>query len=244
MKIALIGYGKMGHEIEAVAKAAGHEISLCIALENKEEFTIENLRMCDVAIEFTAPQSAFDNIKKCFEAGIPVVCGSTGWYDKLETVKQLCLEQNQSFLFASNFSIGVNVFFEMNKMLASLMNKYPDYDVSVEEIHHIQKLDKPSGTGLTLANDVLKFNNRKHGIKLEDATEIGANDLVIHSIREPDVVGTHTVKYQSAIDEITITHKAYSRKGFAVGAVAAAEWLVNNKGFYEMRDMLGLKFGQ
>lgn len=244
MRIALIGYGKMGHEIEAVAKTAGHEIALCISIENKDELTLENLKKCDVAIEFTAPQSAFDNILKCFEAGIPMVCGSTGWYDKLETVKQICLEQNQSFLYASNFSIGVNVFFEMNKMLAHLMNKYPDYNVSIEEIHHLQKLDKPSGTGLTLANDVLKFNDQKLAIKLEDANDISANDLVIHSLREPDVVGTHTVKYQSDIDEITITHKAYSRKGFATGAVVAAEWLVNHKGFFEMRDMLGLKFGQ
>lgn len=244
MKIVLIGYGKMGHEIETVAKASGHEIALCISIENKEELTIENLKRCDVAIEFTSPQSAFDNILKCFEAGIPVVCGSTGWYDKLETIKQLCTAQNQSFLYASNFSIGVNVFFEMNKMLASLMNKYADYDVAIEEIHHLQKLDKPSGTGLTLANDVLKFNNRKDAIKLDDAQEIKDGDLVIHSIREPNVVGTHSVRYQSVIDEITITHKAYNRKGFASGAVLAAEWLVNHKGFYEMRDMLGLKFGQ
>lgn len=129
-------------------------------------------------------------------------------------------------------------------MLASLMNKYPDYDVAIEEIHHLQKLDKPSGTGLTLANDVLKFNNQKVAIKLEDAQEIKASDLVIHSIREPNVVGTHTVKYQSVIDEITITHKAHNRKGFASGAVLAAEWLITHKGFYEMRDMLGLKFGQ
>ena len=244
MRIALIGYGKMGREIEAVAKAAGHEITLCISSENKEELTLKNLMKCDVAIEFTAPQSAFHNIMKCFEAGIPVVCGSTGWYDKLEEVRQFCITKNQAFLHASNFSIGVNVFFEMNKMLASLMNKYPVYDVSIEEIHHLQKLDKPSGTGLTLANDIVKFNDQKTTIISADASDITPGDLTILSVREPEVVGTHSVKYQSETDEIIITHKARSRKGFAAGALLAAEWLVGHKGFYEMRDMLGLKFGE
>lgn len=244
MKIALIGYGKMGHEIEAIAKSKGHEITLCIALENNEELTVENLKLCDVAIEFTSPHSAYQNIIKCFEAGIPVVCGSTGWYDKLDSVKEICAKQNQSFLYASNFSIGVNIFFEMNKMLASLMNTYPDYNVEIEEIHHLQKLDKPSGTGLSLAQDVLHYNNRKNKVKLADETESAPADLLINAIRTEGVVGTHTVKYQSAIDELTITHKAYNRKGFAIGAVLAAEWIVTHKGFYEMRDMLGLKFGQ
>ncbi len=244
MKIALIGYGKMGREIEAIAISKGHEISLCIALDNKEQLTVENLKKCDVAIEFTSPHSAYQNILKCFEANIPVVCGSTGWYDNLDKVKEICANKKQSFLYASNFSIGVTIFFEMNKMLASLMNSYPDYDVEIEEIHHLQKLDKPSGTGLTLANDVLHYNSRKTQTKLADETATLPTDLLINSIRSEGVVGTHTVTYQSAIDELTITHKAYNRKGFATGALLAAEWLLTHEGIYEMRDMLGLKFGQ
>lgn len=240
MKIALIGYGKMGKAIESIALSKGHEIVLRISIDNPDQLTEENLKTCDVAIEFTSPHSAFSNIIKCFNAGVPIVCGSTGWYEKLTDVKKICIEKNQSFIYASNFSIGVNIFFEINRKLAELMNQLNNYDVSIEEIHHTQKLDKPSGTALTIANDIISNINRKTNWKLSDSATTTTDDLLIESKRIENVVGTHSVKYQSVADEITIAHKAYNRDGFAQGALLAAEWIKDKKGFYEMRDLLGM----
>ncbi len=239
MKIALIGYGKMGKAVEACALDRGHQVVLKIDAGNKNDFTDANMKQCDVAIEFTSPDSALDNIEKCFNAGLPLVCGTTGWYDHLEEVKNSCRIKNAAFIYASNFSIGVNIFFAVNQYVAKLMNAYPDYNVSIEETHHLQKLDKPSGTAITLANDILKQIQSKKNWKLANG-EINPGELSIVSKREPEVVGTHVVAYTSAIDEITIKHKANNRHGFAQGAVHAAEWLIGKRGFYEMRDMLGL----
>lgn len=239
MKIALIGYGKMGKAVEAYALDRGHQVVLKIDAGNKNDFTDANLKQCDVAIEFTSPASALDNIEKCFNAGLPLVCGTTGWYDHLEEVKNSCKSRNAAFIYASNFSIGVNIFFAVNQYVAKLMNAYPDYNVSIEEIHHLQKLDKPSGTAITLANDILKQIQGKKNWKLANG-EINPGELSIGSKREPEVVGTHVVAYTSTIDEIKLIHKAYNRHGFAQGAVHAAEWLIGKQGFYEMRDMLGL----
>lgn len=240
MKIALIGYGKMGKAIESIALSKGHEIALRIGVENPEEFTKTNLSGCDVAIEFTSPQSAYDNILKCFDANLPVVCGSTGWYDKLDAVSKICVEKNQAFIYASNFSIGVNIFFEINRKVAELMKEQSNYDVAIEEIHHTQKLDKPSGTALTIANDIINSIKRKTNWLLTTDSNNDSNSLLIDSRRIDNVIGTHTVKYTSQTDEISIEHKAYNREGFARGAFMAAEWIQNRKGFYEMRDLLGI----
>ncbi|MEO8151085.1 MAG: 4-hydroxy-tetrahydrodipicolinate reductase [Bacteroidia bacterium] len=240
MKIALIGYGKMGKAVEAYALNRKHEIVLRINSQDNKNFTTTQLKQCDVAIEFTSPVSAYYNILKCFEADIPVVCGSTGWYEQLDEIKKLCASGNHSFIYSSNFSIGVNLFFEINRQLAAMMNTQNDYDILIEEIHHLQKLDKPSGTALSIAKDILENTDRKKAWKLKNG-DAPKTDLVIESKREDEVVGTHIVKYQSSIDEITIEHKAYNRSGFAQGAVHAAEWIISRKGFYEMKDMLNFE---
>lgn len=239
MKIALIGYGKMGHAIEEVALEKGHEIVLRIDVENANEFTIENVQKADVAIEFTSPHSAEANVKKCFDSGVPVVCGSTGWPDKFDEVKQYCLNTNGAFVYASNFSIGVNLFFELNTFLAKLMSQHTEYDVMLEEIHHTQKKDSPSGTAITLAEQVLQYiTSKKVWVNhISDNPE----ELEIISERIDPAPGTHKVKYKSSIDDIEIIHTAHNRKGFAAGAVLAAEFIGDKKGIFSMKDVLGIK---
>lgn len=236
MNIALIGYGKMGHTIEAIALRRGHRIGLVIDWENRNELTREKLSGCDVAIEFTGPQSAADNLLGCIRAGIPVICGSTGWLERWGEVKKECEDSDGAMLYASNFSIGVNIFFEINKHLATIMSHHPEYHVSMEEIHHTQKKDAPSGTAITLAEDILRVNKNKTGWVPGETAEPG--QIPIISKRIDPAPGTHTISYESAIDRIDITHTAHSREGFAYGAVLAAEFLAGKKGIYSMRDVL------
>jgi 4-hydroxy-tetrahydrodipicolinate reductase len=238
MKIALIGYGKMGKAIEEIALYKKHEIILRIERTNVQDLSKENIKMADVAIEFTNPESAIENVSKCLEWEVPVVCGTTGWTEKLETMKRKCEEKNGAFIYASNFSIGVNLFFELNKKLALLMADHPAYEVILEETHHTQKKDAPSGTAITLAEQVLDVVKRKKQWvnRLSDHPE----DLEIISQRIDPAPGTHSIKYSSAIDDIEIIHTAHNRKGFAGGAVLAAEFLQNKKGFFSMKDVLNL----
>jgi 4-hydroxy-tetrahydrodipicolinate reductase len=237
MKIALIGYGKMGKAIEAVALEKGHEIVLKITSINKEECTPAHLQLADVAIEFTNPESAPDNLIKCFEAGVPVVCGSTGWLEKWNEIEYCRSEKKGTLLFASNFSVGVNIFFELNKRLASLMNNRPEYNVSIEEIHHTQKKDAPSGTAITLAEGIMKNGQQKEKWVLGKSEN--NNELSISSKRLDPAPGTHIITYESLIDTIEIKHTAHSRVGFASGAVLAAEFLKDkNGGVYQMSDVL------
>jgi 4-hydroxy-tetrahydrodipicolinate reductase len=238
MHIALIGYGKMGKAIEAIALEQGHTIGLAISSGNQQDFTAQNLSGCDVAIEFTNPHSAVNNLKKCIAAGIPVVCGSTGWLEQWEEVAAFCKEQNGALLYASNFSLGVNLFFELNRVLAELMEQHPGYDVTIDEIHHTQKKDAPSGTAITLAEQVLQQISRK--TSWVNHTAENASELAIISQRIDPAPGTHTVKYHSAIDDIEITHTAHSRTGFASGALQAALFLAGKKGIFTMKDVLGL----
>ncbi len=237
MKIALLGYGKMGHAIEEIALEKGHEIVLRITDKNLEEFSEENIQKADVAIEFTNPESAVSNILFCLENGIPVVAGTTGWLSNLKTVEQKCLEKKGAFLYASNFSIGVNIFFELNKKLAMLMNSHPDYKIQLEEIHHTQKKDAPSGTAITLAEQIIKISPQKN--KWINSAAAHENELSIISKRIDEVPGTHSIKYSSAIDDIEIIHTAHNRKGFALGAVLAAEFINGKKGIFSMKDVLG-----
>ncbi len=237
MNIALIGYGKMGKAIEEIALQKGHEIVLKIDVENQNELTEINLQQADVAIEFTGPQNALNNIYKCIDANIPVVCGSTGWLEHWADVERYCMEKNGTLLYASNFSIGVNIFFEVNKKLAALMSKQPAYDVTIEEIHHTEKKDSPSGTAITLAEQIIKEIPKKSTWINEPSTNNDA--LVINSIRMDPAPGTHTVTYHSGVDDITIVHTAHNRKGFAGGAILAAEFLQGKKGIFFMKDVLG-----
>jgi 4-hydroxy-tetrahydrodipicolinate reductase len=238
LTIALIGYGKMGKAIEAIALQKGHRIGLKIDADNQDEFTAANLQTCDVAIEFTSPHSAVGNIKQCIDAGIPVVSGSTGWLEKWEEVKTYCEQKNGGLLSASNFSIGVNIFFEINKKLAALMSTHKDYNVLVEEIHHTAKLDAPSGTAITLAEQIIQHNPAKtQWINEHSQAE---NTVPIISKRIDPAPGTHYVRYSSAVDEIEIIHTANSRQGFAFGAVLAAEFMAGKKGIHTIKDVLGL----
>lgn len=238
MKIALIGYGKMGHAIEEIALQRGHKIELAVSIENVEDNTVDNIRKADVAIEFTGPESAFENVNRCFEAGTPVVCGSTGWLDRYEEAVWNCNEQNGALLYASNFSIGVNIFFEVNKRLAQLMASQKEYEVTVEEIHHTQKKDAPSGTAITLAEQILDVNPFKK--QWVNKSSHNKGDLFIFSKREDPAPGTHIIRYKSDIDDIEITHTAHNRSGFALGAVLAAEFIYGRKGIFNMGDVLGL----
>jgi 4-hydroxy-tetrahydrodipicolinate reductase len=237
MKIALIGYGKMGHAIEEIARSKGHEIVLKVSIENVEDNTIGNIRKADVAIEFTGPHSAFDNIIRCLDAGVPVVSGSTGWLDKLETVRQHCRQKQGSFLYASNFSVGVNIFFEVNRRLAALMAPHPDYEIRITEIHHTEKKDAPSGTAISLADQILEKIPRKKGWVNHISNNL--DELEILSERTDPAPGTHRIEYYSPIDSIEITHTAHNRRGFAMGAVLAAEFLRGKKGIYQMSEVLG-----
>ncbi len=244
MKIALLGYGKMGKIIEKIATDRKHEIVLKIDYDNLDELNAENLQKADVAIEFTTPSSVLNNIKVCFDAGVPIVVGTTGWHAELQQIKQQCEETNNSLLYATNFSVGVNIFFHVNRVLAKLMNNYPYYEVQVEEIHHTQKLDSPSGTGITIAEGIIdNLDAKKEWVNVvvtddnSNDDNIKADQLLIESHRVDSVPGTHTVIYDSEVDTIEFKHTAHNRNGFALGAVLAAEWLKDNKGFHSVEDM-------
>jgi 4-hydroxy-tetrahydrodipicolinate reductase len=239
MKIALIGYGKMGHAIEEIALKKGHEIVLKITIDNVEDMTLENLQKADIAIEFTGPESAVENLQKCFEAGVPVVCGSTGWLNKWEEIVKMCNEKGGGLVYASNFSIGVNLFFELNTYLAKLMKDYDEYDVKMVEIHHTQKKDAPSGTAITLAEQIMQ--NIQHKKNWVNQPSNGKEELEIVSERIDPAPGTHKIRYTSAIDDIEIIHTAHNRIGFAGGAVKAAEFLQGKRGIFSMKDVLGLQ---
>jgi 4-hydroxy-tetrahydrodipicolinate reductase len=233
MKIALLGYGKMGQTIERIAIERGHEIVL-----KKDEFnTYEGLSNADVAIDFSIPAAAVDNISNCFQANVPVVSGTTGWLDRYDEMVTLCAEKKGAFLSSSNFSLGVNIFFELNEYLAKMMSKFDSYRVDMEEIHHTQKLDAPSGTAISLAKGVIE-NSDYTNWTLDKPKE---NEIHIEALRIADVPGTHTVTYHSNIDEIEIKHTAHNRDGFALGAVIAAEWIVGKQGVFTMKDVLDLK---
>lgn len=236
MKIALIGYGKMGKTIEQIALNRGHQIVSIVDINNPEEFQSDNFKSADVAIEFTTPATAFDNYMKSFAAGVPVVSGTTGWLDRIGEIKEKCAKEGKTFFYASNFSIGVNIFFALNKYLAKIMNNFPVYNISMTETHHIHKLDAPSGTAITLAEGILENVDRKERWTLETAQQ--PTDLPIHAIRKGEVPGIHEVTYESDVDYISIKHDAKSRAGFALGAVVAAEFTAGKKGFLGMDDML------
>ena len=233
MKIALIGYGKMGKTIEKIAKNRGHEIVSIIDIDNLDDFESDAFKSADVAIEFTRPDVAISNVRQCFKANVPVVCGTTGW--NLQEVKAELEESDGVLFWSSNFSLGVNIFFAVNKYLAKLMNKFDNYNVEMTEVHHIHKLDAPSGTAITLAEGILENLERKEDwVKEEEKTK---TDLAIKSIREGEVPGIHTIVYDSDVDSITITHDAKSREGFALGAVVAAEFTVGKRGLLGMHDL-------
>lgn len=238
MKVAIIGYGKMGHEIENVLKARGCEVGLIIDADNAGDLNAQKLAGIDVAIEFSAPAVAFENIVKCIECGVPVVCGTTAWLDRYDEVVELCKKKNGAFFYASNYSIGVNLFFKINAELAKMMNQFSEYDVTLNEVHHTQKKDAPSGTAITLAEGILENCKRKKQWHLGTTTE--ADLLEVTAQRRSVVPGEHTIVWESDVDTITIQHNAKSRRGFAVGAVIAAEFLVGKKGIFTMNDLLGL----
>lgn len=244
MKIALLGYGKMGKMIEQIALSRRHEIVLKIDKDNIDELTAENLQKADVAIEFSTPSTVLNNIELCFSAGVPIVVGTTGWHNEMEQIKEQCEFNNASLIYGTNFSVGVNIFFHVNKMLARIMNNYPYYEVQVEEIHHTQKLDSPSGTAITIAEGIIdnleSKQNWKNVLVGDDHpnTEVTpANEVLIESLRIESVPGTHTVIYDSEVDTIEFKHTAHNRNGFALGAVLAAEWIQDKKGFHSIEEM-------
>ncbi|WGQ12255.1 4-hydroxy-tetrahydrodipicolinate reductase [Pedobacter gandavensis] len=246
MKIALLGYGKMGQIIERFALERGHEVVLKISSSNLDDLNTANLSKADVAIDFSIPAATIGNIYRCFEANVPIVVGSTGWYGQLQEVKDECLASNNTLLYGSNFSIGVNIFFHINQVLAKVMNNFPAYDVQVEEIHHTQKLDSPSGTAMTIAEGIIdaldskkEWVNELVGTPFEDV--IKKDQVLIESHRIEHVPGTHTVVYSSEVDDIEIKHTAHNRAGFALGAIVAAEWLQNKQGFYNIADIFNFK---
>lgn len=238
MKLAILGYGKMGREIEKAAQERGHSIELIIDVDNQNQLTLENLSKADVAIDFSTPASAVKNILICFDAGIPVVCGTTGWNADREKIISVCKEKHQSLFYSSNYSIGVNIMFAINEYLSGIMNHYEQYDVSLEETHHTQKLDAPSGTAISLAEQIISNVKRKKEWTLDG--KAGKDKLIIHSIREGDIKGIHEIRYDSEEDYITVKHFAKSRRGLALGAIMAAEFLKDKKGVFTMRDLLGL----
>lgn len=243
MKIALLGYGKMGQAIEQVIidQKQGDEIVLKISSANLSDLTIENLQKADVAIEFSTPHTAIENIYKCFKAGVPVVVGSTAWLSRLDEVKAECSLHSGSLFFSPNFSVGVNIFWEINRKLAELMNNQPQYHVAMEEIHHTEKLDAPSGTAVKTAEVILeKMHNKKGWSLVAEGQHPAPDSLLIVAKREPNVPGTHVVTYTSSVDYIEIKHEAKNRRGFAEGAVLAARWLPGKKGVFEMKDLLAL----
>ena len=248
MKIALIGYGKMGREIERIARSRGHEIVCIIDLDNQNDFTSEAFRSADVAIEFTNPQAAYGNYLRAFEAGVKVVSGSTGWLkDHGDDVRRLCTDEGKTLFWASNFSLGVAIFSAVNKYLARIMNQFPEYDVAMEETHHIHKLDAPSGTAITLAEGIIENLDRKTRwvkgtLQAPDGTVTGTtqcapDELPVSAIRRDEVPGIHSIRYDSTADSITITHDAKNRSGFALGAVLAAEYTAQHTGLLTMEDL-------
>jgi 4-hydroxy-tetrahydrodipicolinate reductase len=232
MKIALVGYGKMGKIIDEISQNRGHEIVARL----RETPTLENLNNADVVIEFSNPEVAFENIKTCLENKIPVICGTTGWLDQKPEIEKIALENNTPFLYGSNFSLGVNLFFALNENLAKLMKNVNEYSVQLEEIHHVHKKDAPSGTAISIAEGIIE-NSDYEAWKLDETKD---KELGIFAIRENEVPGTHSVFYTSEVDEIEIKHTAFNRNGFALGAVIAAEWIVDKKGIFSMKDVLGL----
>lgn len=234
MKIALLGYGRMGKAIEIVAVERGHDV---VAKIDQDE-TYGNLSEADVAINFSVPDAAVENIKTALKINIPVVCGTTGWLDQLNEIEAFCKAKNSAFIYASNFSVGVNLFFKLNEVLAKLMSSHKSYEASMKEVHHIHKLDAPSGTAITLAEGIIDQSDYTQWSIHKDTIE---NMLPIEVDRTGEVPGTHTIKYESNIDSITIEHEAHSRKGFALGAVIAAEWIQDKKGVFSMNDVLSLK---
>ena len=232
MKIAIVGYGKMGKIIDEISQNRGHEVVARL----KETPTKESLNNADVVIEFSNPEVAFDNISVCLQNKIPVICGTTGWLDKKPAVEQLALDNGTAFLYGSNFSLGVNLFFALNENLAKMMSKFNEYTCQMEEIHHIHKKDAPSGTAISLAEGIIA-NSDYEAWKLDETKD---KELGIFAIREDEVPGTHSVFYRSEVDEIEIKHTAYNRNGFALGAVIAAEWIAGKKGIFTMKDVLGL----
>jgi 4-hydroxy-tetrahydrodipicolinate reductase len=234
MKIALLGYGRMGKEIEKIAISRGHEIVIRKDVDDRIDITL-----ADVAIDFSVPTSAFNNITNCLNNNVPVISGTTGWLDKYDDAIALCKEKNGAFIYASNYSLGVNIFFELNKQLAKMMKAVEGYNISMEEIHHTEKLDAPSGTAITLAKGIIE-NTSKSNWKLGDE-EISEDTIAIVAKRIPEVPGTHTVWYNSEVDTIEIKHTADSRKGFALGAVIAAEWISDKTGVFSMKDVLNIR---
>lgn len=233
MKIALLGYGKMGQTIEKIAISRGHEIVLKI----DKDSPAYDISIADVAIDFSIPDSAVSNISNCLQNNVPIISGTTGWLDSFEDMKKLCSQKNGAFIYASNYSLGVNIFFELNSHLAKMMANLDQYNVHIEEIHHKQKLDEPSGTAITLAEDVIKHTKNTQW-ELDKATQ--ENSIPISAIRSPEVPGTHTITYNSEVDQIDIKHTAHNRQGFALGAVVAAEWIIGKKGVFTMKDVLGI----
>ena len=239
MNIAIIGYGKMGHEIEKICRERGHNIVCTIDVGEESKFESDEFKNAAVAIEFSSPESALNNYKRAFAANVPVVSGTTGWLGNIDEVKQACEKDGQTFFYASNFSLGVNILFAVNKYLANIMNDFPEYNVHVDETHHIHKLDAPSGTAITIAEGILESLERKKQWKLDEQNS--KDDLQINAFREGEVPGIHTIKYESEVDSIELKHDAKSRKGFALGAVVAAEFTANKKGFLGMEDLLPFK---
>jgi 4-hydroxy-tetrahydrodipicolinate reductase len=233
MKIALLGYGRMGKEIEQIAISRGHEIVI-----KKDVGAIIDITLADVAIDFSVPDSAFNNISNCIQNNVPVISGTTGWLDKYEEVVALCNEEKGAFIYASNFSLGVNIFFELNKQLAKMMRNLEDYNISIEEIHHTKKLDAPSGTAITLAEGIIENSSKENWVL---GTNTSEENIAIAAQRIPEVPGTHTVLYASEIDSIDIKHTAHSRQGFALGAVVAAEWILGKTGVFSMKDVLNIR---
>lgn len=238
MKVALIGYGKMGKTIEEILLQRQHEIVLKIDKNNLYDFTKENLQKADIAIEFSNPNAAVQNYLTCFDANIPVVSGTTAWLSQFDEVMNALKKHNATFFYAPNFSIGVNIFFKVNELLAKLMNAQTNYNVDLEEIHHLQKLDSPSGTAIKTAEIILEQLTRKNNWK--EAEEVAENELQVIAKRAPEVPGTHIVTYRSVDDTIKLSHEAHNRKGFALGAVLAAEWVLGKKGYFQMKDMLSI----
>lgn len=233
MKIALLGYGRMGKEIEKIAISRGHEIVI-----RKEVNDVIDISLADVAIDFSVPNAAFGNISNCINHNIPVISGTTGWLDKFDEAVSLCNEKKGAFIYASNFSLGVNIFFELNKQLAKMMKSVEDYTISMEEIHHTKKLDAPSGTAITLAEGIIENSDIENW---ELGNKTSEKNIPIEAKRIPDVPGTHTVWYKSLVDEIEIKHTAHNRQGFALGAVVAAEWILGKTGIFTMKDVLNIR---
>jgi len=241
MKIALIGYGKMGKEIEKIALERNHQIELIIDKDKQLDLTREKLKNIDVAIEFSKPDAAVANYIKCFKSGVPVVSGTTGWFENTDTfseIKTRCLQEKQTFFYASNFSLGVNIFFKLNSHLAKIMNQFPAYEIAIEEQHHIHKLDAPSGTAISLANEIARQIERK--TTWQNRPQAGNSSVKINSVRDGEIPGTHIVSYDSEIDKIEIKHQAKNRKGFALGAVLAAEFCLGKTGVFGMDDLLNV----